>query len=87
MIRSCMLIMLLFGLSACSFDSNERAVGEELTDQPHSTKVVLREWNPSGEKAETVRYETIWAMEDFWAKYKDWQLVDMNEHYMIFEKK
>lgn len=34
-----------------------------------------------------MKEETVWAMEDLWAQYKDWKLVDMGLDGIIFEKK
>lgn len=40
-----------------------------------------------GEESEEVVKELVFALEDFWAKYESWQLVDMDEDRLIFKKK
>ncbi|KKB34546.1 BofC N-terminal domain-containing protein [Bacillus thermotolerans] len=54
---------------------------------PHKVTVILQERQPDGQVASASHIETIWAMEDFWAAYQDYRLVDMNEETIIFEKK
>ena len=54
---------------------------------PMSMEVILRTLYVDGEASEEIVQETIWALDDFWAKYEDWQLVDMDEGFLLFEKK
>ncbi|MCR2820524.1 intercompartmental signaling factor BofC [Lederbergia panacisoli] len=49
--------------------------------------VVLKRKYLDGEVSEETVKETIWALEDFWAKYETWQLVDMDEEKLVFETK
>lgn len=53
---------------------------------PKTVEVVLRQTDTNGEKHEERIRETIWSMEDFWANYADWQLIDQNETSIIFHK-
>lgn len=53
---------------------------------PQIINVTLKRIYLDGEISEETVKETIWAMEDFWAKYESWQLIDMNEKQLIFEK-
>lgn len=39
-----------------------------------------------GEKSEETVMETIWSMEDFWAKYDAWQLIEMEESELVFRQ-
>ncbi|KAB7708647.1 hypothetical protein F9802_00365 [Bacillus aerolatus] len=52
---------------------------------PHSVQVIIRETDEHGQLKTKAHAETIWAMEDFWAQYEGYQLVDMNEKEVIFE--
>ncbi|WP_199880598.1 intercompartmental signaling factor BofC [Bacillus massiliglaciei] len=54
---------------------------------PTERKVILQRMYLDGEQSEEKVTETIWAMEDFWAKYKDWKLIDQNEKEIIFQKR
>jgi forespore regulator of the sigma-K checkpoint len=74
-----------------SNDNNEEVKGEDnnhfVSVDPLKLKVVLRRLYLEGEISEEIRTETIWSMEDFWAKYENWQLVDQQEGSITFQKK
>ncbi|WP_051827304.1 BofC C-terminal domain-containing protein [Metabacillus indicus] len=53
---------------------------------PLTVTVVLERIYLDGEISEEVKTETILAMEDFWAKYEGWQLVDQDDNQIIFQK-
>jgi forespore regulator of the sigma-K checkpoint len=53
---------------------------------PLQVKVILQREYLDGEMSHETVNETIWAMEDFWAKYDHWQLVDMDENIVIFKQ-
>ncbi len=53
---------------------------------PLTVTVVLERIYLDGEISEEVKTETILAMEDFWAKYEDWHLIDQDDKQMIFQK-
>lgn len=53
---------------------------------PLTVNVILQHQYLDGNTSEEVVTETILSMEDFWAQYKDWQLVDQKEGQMIFRK-
>ena len=52
---------------------------------PLKLTVVLERIYVDGEVSEEVLEETIWAMEDFWADYEDWQLVTQDEEQVVFQ--
>ncbi|MFC5733710.1 intercompartmental signaling factor BofC [Cytobacillus gottheilii] len=64
-------------VSAQAMDNNE---------SPPQMKVILERVYLDGEISEETVTETIWAAEDFWAKYEDWKLVDMDEGYVVFRQ-
>lgn len=55
--------------------------------QPKTVDVYLKREFLDGETSVNVVSETIYSMEDFWALYADWELVDQNTSKVIFKKK
>ncbi|MBP3951416.1 intercompartmental signaling factor BofC [Bacillus suaedae] len=53
---------------------------------PQKINVILERVYLDGEKSEERVQETILSMEDFWAFYQDWDLIDQNKNEMIFRK-
>ncbi|WP_078552655.1 intercompartmental signaling factor BofC [Bacillus alkalicellulosilyticus] len=53
---------------------------------PKTVEVVLERVYLDGEISEEVVQETIWSMEDFWAFYADWTLLDQNESRVTFQQ-
>ncbi|OIJ16579.1 hypothetical protein BKP37_04910 [Anaerobacillus alkalilacustris] len=51
---------------------------------PKSIRVVLERIYLDGEISEEIVDETILSMEDFWAEYSDWELVDQDETQVVF---
>lgn len=50
-------------------------------------KVILEREYLDGELSQEVVVETIWSMEDFWAKYEHWQLIDMEKKKVVFRQR
>ncbi|WP_313770672.1 intercompartmental signaling factor BofC [Bacillus sp. S/N-304-OC-R1] len=74
-----------------SFANENNAEGNienELTpnQEPMQISVLLERMYLDGEVSQENVTETIWSMEEFWAKYDQWQLIDMDEDQMIFRK-
>lgn len=55
-------------------------------NEPLKVKIILQRVFLDGEMSEERVLETIWSMEDFWAKYDDWQLVDMEQNKAVFRQ-
>ncbi|RLQ98082.1 intercompartmental signaling factor BofC [Falsibacillus albus] len=55
--------------------------------EPLHLSVTLQRVYLDGEMSEEVISETILSMEDFWSKYEKWQLVDMEDGKVIFQRK
>ncbi|MEB1808033.1 MAG: intercompartmental signaling factor BofC [Bacillaceae bacterium] len=53
---------------------------------PKTIQVKLQRVYLDGEISEEVVEETIWSMEDFWAFYDQWLLVDQNEEEILFKQ-
>ncbi|WP_102345430.1 intercompartmental signaling factor BofC [Bacillus sp. Marseille-P3661] len=53
---------------------------------PLTVNIILKRYYLDGAVSEETVQETIWSMEDFWAQYEDWQLVDQSEGEMVFKR-
>ncbi len=59
---------------------------EQRKTEPLHINVILERIYLDGEISQEVIHETCWSMENFWAKYDQWQLTDINESTMVFRK-
>ncbi|MFY4774745.1 BofC C-terminal domain-containing protein [Metabacillus sp. RGM 3146] len=55
-------------------------------EKPLEMKVILERVYLDGETSQEQKKEKIWSMEDFWARYEDWQLLDESPSQMVFRK-
>lgn len=55
--------------------------------EPKNVKVILARIYLDGEVSEEIIEETIWSMEDFWAEYEEWDLVDQDDVQVVFQQK
>ncbi|SEM52268.1 forespore regulator of the sigma-K checkpoint [Terribacillus saccharophilus] len=53
---------------------------------PVEVKVVLQRQYIDGKQTEVAHQEKIYAMEDFWSTYHDWQLVSQKEGLVVFKQ-
>lgn len=65
--------------------AEDGSISHEVKDSPLILDVTLKRIYLDGETSEETIKETIWALEDFWAKYESWHLIDMDEDKIIFE--
>jgi forespore regulator of the sigma-K checkpoint len=73
----------------CTFvNGNQKSIKaeENFVQNPLSVKVVLQRIYLDGEVSEEVTSETILSMEDFWAAYDGWKLIDQNEERIVFQR-
>lgn len=49
--------------------------------------ILLERMYVDGEVSEEIRKETVTSMKDIWEKYKGWQLVDLDDKQIVFQKK
>jgi forespore regulator of the sigma-K checkpoint len=54
---------------------------------PKTVRVILSRIYLDGEISEEIVEETILSMEDFWAEYSEWDLVDQDEAQVVFQQK
>jgi forespore regulator of the sigma-K checkpoint len=73
--------MIIIG-SAAQMDNHQ---AQQKTVPLHLT-VILERIYLDGEISQEVVHETCWSIENFWAKYDQWQLMDIDESTMIFRK-
>ncbi len=97
-VRIVFMVMLLIGAFYFTFfytDEKQAADGSsllELNETPaevasaHTITVILERVYLDGEVSEEIVQETIWSMEDFFAAYEQWQLMDMTEDQVVFQK-
>ncbi|WP_242698292.1 BofC C-terminal domain-containing protein [Bacillus sp. SD088] len=57
-----------------------------IPESPLEIEVLLKRKYLDGDISEEIVSETIWALEDFWSKYEKWQLIDIDEKRVIFER-
>lgn len=65
----------------------EPTVSQFIAMDPKRVKVILERVYLDGEISEEILEETILSMEDFWAEYAEWNLVDQNEAQVVFQQK
>jgi forespore regulator of the sigma-K checkpoint len=53
---------------------------------PVQMTVILERLYLDGEVSEEIKTETVTSMKEIWEKYKGWQLVDMDDEQMVFQK-
>lgn len=93
----CLLIMLTvsaIGLSGWFFGKEEAQGTEKQTEEeavkvqkePLELKVTLQKHYIDGNVKETTHTETVWAMQDFWAYYDGWKVIDQSEGKIKFRK-
>lgn len=54
--------------------------------EPLHVNVLLVRTYLDGEISEEIVRENIWSIENFWAKYDQWQLLEINESAIVFTK-
>jgi forespore regulator of the sigma-K checkpoint len=68
-----------------AFAEKPEATVQEI-NEPLEITIILQRVYLDGEMSEEKVRETIWSMEDFWAKYDKWQLVDMEQKKAVFRQ-
>ncbi|GAA5415624.1 hypothetical protein Pryu01_00655 [Paraliobacillus ryukyuensis] len=93
-------IMFLIGFSVHSLFEQQSSTAEqsdtiEVTEvsntaapfkSPLEIQVTLQKQYLDGKISEETHLETIQSMQDFWASYADWQVIDQKEGEMVFRK-
>lgn len=71
---------------ATSVHGEEIKEGENLGFTPLEIQVILERMYLDGESSQEAIKETIWSMEDFWAKYDQWELINMEVDRVVFRE-
>jgi forespore regulator of the sigma-K checkpoint len=69
------LFILAGGITGLAKESNEVKMN-----------IILERIYLDGEVSEEITEETVVSMKDIWKKYKGWQLVDMDDEQIVFQK-
>lgn len=93
MIRLCAVILFMIiggALFILGTDSAKAAQQDSRQTQqkpePLNITVILERVYLDGEISQEVIHETCWSMENFWAKYDQWQLTDSDVSTFVFRK-
>ncbi|MDQ0254241.1 forespore regulator of the sigma-K checkpoint [Evansella vedderi] len=81
-ITSIILLIFTFGYGNTSAEEFQIAQASDVK----TVEVILQRHYLDGEISEETVQETIWSMEDFWAFYEEWQLVDQSNDQVIFKR-
>ncbi|CQR46961.1 hypothetical protein BN1058_01248 [Paraliobacillus sp. PM-2] len=57
-----------------------------VSKEPLQVNVTLQKQFLDGNITEKTRKKTIYAMEDFWSEYENWQLINQSQEEMVFRK-
>jgi forespore regulator of the sigma-K checkpoint len=82
----CCIIAVILSITIANGNQDSIKAEEKMVQGPLTVKVVLQRVYLDGEISEEVTNETILSMEDFWAAYDGWQLIDQNEERVIFQR-
>ncbi|GGJ67195.1 forespore regulator of the sigma-K checkpoint [Anoxybacillus voinovskiensis] len=53
---------------------------------PMQLTILLERMYLDGQVSEEIRKETVMSMHEIWKKYSDWQLVDLDDKQIVFQK-
>ena len=59
---------------------------DQQKSEPQQLTIILERIYLDGEISEEVVYDSYWSIENFWSKYDQWQLVEIDESTMVFRK-
>ncbi|MBM6619726.1 intercompartmental signaling factor BofC [Bacillus sp. RD4P76] len=72
-------------LSSLKSNAQDHTDAYEVTS-PLNVTLILERIYLDGEVSEEIKEVSIQSMEDFWAEYSSWQLIDQDEEQMVFQK-
>ncbi|MBM7569537.1 intercompartmental signaling factor BofC [Aquibacillus albus] len=82
-------IIVFGGVTISDFVQADNKKGEDeesIKREPLKMEVTLQKQYMDGRVEEETHTETVWAMEDFWAYYDAWQLVNQEQGKIVFKK-
>ncbi|SFL64254.1 BofC N-terminal domain-containing protein [Salibacterium qingdaonense] len=84
-IGAALCFFLLLG-SAAAFFHEESFTSSDSKAEPARYTLILQQEMPDGEMVTEKKIETVWSVEDFWMKYRDWNVVDQNQEEIILRR-
>lgn len=87
MVSSVIVFILIGGASGLTALTGLAAeTDEHRKPVPMQIQVILERVYLDGEVSQEVVNETFWSMENFWAKYDQWQVIDIDESTVVFRQ-
>lgn len=80
------ILIVLFSPLPLHVQADEMAGTSERTYEPKTVSIYLKKIYLDGRVTVAVKQETIFSMEDFWARYRGWKIVDQNREEIMFVK-
>jgi forespore regulator of the sigma-K checkpoint len=74
------------GIEETGFAEQKKNHQDQQKSEPQQLTIILERIYLDGEMSEEVVLDSYWSIENFWAKYDQWQLVDIDESTMVFRK-
>jgi len=68
-------------------DIVKKSLEKKWSQPPLELEVVLQRMYIDGQMSEERRSETVWSLEDFWATYDGWRVVNQQKGQVVFHKK
>jgi forespore regulator of the sigma-K checkpoint len=78
-----LLMITSFQVLATNDEKNDKPVWER---EPLKLQVVLQTHYLDGSLEEESKEVTVWSLQDFWAGYKDWKVIEQEEGKVVFRK-
>lgn len=83
-------IVILFAFAYVYFYDTDHQVivhaNTENTKDAFEVTVILERLYLDGELSQEMYQEIVYSLEDFWAKYENWELIDMEEKKVVFRE-
>ncbi|WP_160721933.1 intercompartmental signaling factor BofC [Bacillus sp. USDA818B3_A] len=80
------ILFMFFGSISGLITTSSAAQQDSQKVEPLHLTVILERVYLDGEVSQELVHETCWNMENFWAKYDQWQLTDTNKSTYVFRK-
>ncbi|MGX6442893.1 BofC C-terminal domain-containing protein [Neobacillus sp. K501] len=81
------LFMFIGGAPGMLLTSSAEELENHYETEPQQLTIILERIYLDGEISEEVILDSYWSIENFWAKYDQWQLQDVDKSKMVFRKK
>jgi forespore regulator of the sigma-K checkpoint len=81
------LFMFIGGAPGMNIISSAEELENHYETEPQQLTIILERVYLDGEISEEVILDSYWSIENFWTKYDQWQLTDIDESKMVFRKK